>query len=109
MESSHAAAANRRDIGMERAEDKANADHIGWSEDAEAAVRAYAAEHRGRRFLAEDVRAWAEARKLVAPPVNGRAWGGVIQRCARLNVIRRAGYAPAKSSNLSPKCEWEAV
>lgn len=29
-----------------------------------------------------------------------------IQRAARLGIIRRVGYAPAKSSNLAPKCTW---
>lgn len=102
-------AADRRDVGIARAEDRANRDHIQWSEEAEAAVRLYCVQHPRKQFLTEDVRAWAESMGLVSQPENGRAWGAVIQRCARLGLIRRVGYAPAKSSNLSPKPLWEAV
>lgn len=100
-----ARAVERRDTGMNRAEKKANRDHDGWADAAEAALRQYAAAHRGEQFLAEDVRAWAEGRMVVAPD-NGRAWGAVFKRSARLRVITRVGYAPAKSSNLAPKCLW---
>lgn len=33
----------------------------------------------------------------------------VFKRAARLGIIRRVGYAPAKSSNCSIKPTWEAA
>jgi hypothetical protein len=94
----------RRDDGIERA-----GDHAGdaWKRRARGYLLEYLASHAGR-FLAEDVREFAEARGLDLPP-DGRAWGAVVQGAAREKVIRKVGYAPAKSSNLAPKCQWEGV
>lgn len=98
-----------RDTGMALAEDKANRDTTGWSERARASVVMFCLNNHGRRFLMEEVRAWAESEKLIDPPDNAKAWGGVTRRCANEGIIRQAGYMPAKSSNLSPKCAWEAA
>ena len=94
----------RRDDGIERA-----GDHAGerWKRLARGFLLEFLSSHR-ERFLAENVREFAEIRGLEAPP-DGRAWGAVIQSAARERLIRKVGYAPARSSNLSPKVQWEGA
>lgn len=94
----------RRDDGIARA-----GEHAGhaWKRGARGYLLEYVATHTGP-FLAEDVRGYAEARGFEIPP-DGRAWGAVFRSAARDNVIRKVGYAPAKSSNLSPKVQWTAA
>lgn len=94
-------AARRRADGMRRAVEHADIVQVGWSEAAMICLLDYA-DIIGRPFMVEEVRA---ASGLPAPP-DGRAWGAVVQRAARSGAISRVGYAPAKSSNLSPKCLW---
>lgn len=99
----------KRDIGMAMAEDKANRDAPFWSDRALLALEKYCLAHPDQKFLGEDVREWAEGKRLVSIPDNERAWGAVFQKAARLKIIRKVGYAPARSSNLSPKCLWRAA
>lgn len=94
----------RRDHGIQQA-----GDHAGerWRR----LARAYLMEFIGRghrEFMAEDIREYAEAHGFDRPP-DGRAWGIVFQSAAREGLIRKAGYAPARSSNLSPKVLWAAT
>lgn len=95
----------RRDDGIRRARAHAEEVVCDWTATALQHLRAWAP---GRAaFLAEDFRD-AMAGVLPEPP-DGRAWGAVFQQAAREHVVRRAGYAPAKSSNGSPKCQWVAA
>lgn len=93
----------RRDDGIQRAGDHAGNE---WKDRARGYVLEFLAGN-PEPFLAEDLREFAEVRGLFAPP-DGRAWGAVIQSAARDGLIRKVGYAPAKSSNLSPKVQWSA-
>lgn len=97
----------RRDDGIERA-----ADHAGqaWQRSARGYLLEFLAIRLKRhdQFLAEDVREFAEKRGITDPP-DGRAWGHVLRSAARENIIRKVGYAPARSSNLSPKVLWEGT
>lgn len=102
-------AENRRDTGMALAVDKADRDQDGWSEDALFALERYLLAHPDGKFLAEDVRAWSEHMGFVEAPENARAWGAVFRKAANLKMIRKVGYAPSMSSNLSPKCLWRAA
>ena len=102
-------AERRRDTGMARAVDHADRERPDWSLRAAHALHEYAQKHRGEKFLAEDVRQWAESKMLVSEPPTNKAWGAVFKEGAKLGVIRRVGYAPAKSSNMSPKCLWEGL
>lgn len=42
----------------------------------------------------------------VQSPTDERAWGSVVQRAVRGQIIKRVGYAPATSSHGSPKPTW---
>jgi hypothetical protein len=100
--------AARRDEGIELAVTKADKDIDGWSDDAYQALVYFAtAVGIGHRFLAEDVRAFADFKMLVIKPENERAWGAVMRKAASNGLIQKVGYQLAKSSNLSPKCQWE--
>ena len=109
----------RRDVGIERAVNRADRACPFWSDEAYEHLldfcmllklpeaKEFGLSHR-TSFLAETVRDFAEKRGLVPPP-DERSWGAVMRRAARNNLIRRIGYAPARSSNLSPKCLWVAA
>ncbi len=101
------AAAARRDTGMLNSVNHAEANSPGWQDEAAALLQQFVNGRRfaGRSFMAEDFVAWASQIGLEDPP-DKRAFGAVIQRAARAGVIRKVGYAPAKSSNLSPKVQW---
>lgn len=94
----------RRDDGIQR-----SGDHAGdrWRKLARGYLLEYLAQHR-EPFLTENVREFSELRGLEDPP-DGRAWGVVIRNAARERVIVKVGYAAARSSNLSPKCQWRAA
>lgn len=99
------AARARRDIGIERAARHATRIDPEWLEKAFAFVRQYAENH--DRFLTEDIR--AASRGVVPVTENEKAWGAVMQRAARAGVLAPAGYAPAKTSNCSPKVLWRSL
>lgn len=94
-------AAAKRDDGIQRAAEHAGAE---WVEDAVAFVDRSTRGTSGV-FLAEDMRtAWEFQGYRPAP--DSRAWGHVMRLAAKRGYIRKAGYLPAKSSNLSPKVAW---
>lgn len=93
-----------RDVGMARVERSAGTE---WQRLALGYLSEYVARHLSP-FLAEDVREWAEARGLPAPP-NEKAWGPVMQAARRAGIVWPCGYAPARSSNGAPKVRWEAA
>lgn len=100
-----AVARARRDLGIERAGDRADRNTAGWRESAATLVKDYAEQQRGKAFLTEDAAAYAHSHGLPLPP-DGRAWGAAIQMAKRRGYVVAAGYAPARSSNLSPKVQW---
>lgn len=89
--------------GAQRAADHADRKLSLWSE------QAYAAFLRiGKRMgvaHTDTIRRTAEAEGLPPPP-DGRAWGFVAMAMRKAGHVLFAGYAPAKSSNGSPKCLW---
>lgn len=99
------------ETGMTSAADHADREVGDWRGKAAAALRAYIVEARRQNiltFMAEDARGWAEKRGLPTPP-DKRAWGAVISKASRAGFIEKAGYAPAVSSNSSPKCLWRLL
>jgi hypothetical protein len=97
----------RRDTGIHDSAEHAEHEIPGWQDAAIECVRRYAEQYSGEPFLAEDARSWAARSGLPEPP-EPRAWGAVMQATRRAGFIRRIGYAPARSSNLSPKVLWSA-
>ena len=100
--------AERRDLAIERVATKADEVEPGWSDRAYAALTIFCAKSK-EPFIAEDVRAWAEGLGLISAPHDARAWGAVMQKACRRGLVSKVGFAPAKSSNLSPKVLWEAA
>ena len=101
-------AVRRRNEAIEKV--SAHADELdpNWSDRAYSALTLYCTKAT-EPFIIEDVRAWAEGLGLISPPHDSRAWGAVIRRAAGNGLVSKVGFAPAKSSNLSPKVLWQAV
>lgn len=98
----------RRDDAIERVAMKADLLDESWTDRAFSALMLYCSKSNAS-FIAEEVREWAEREMLISPPHDSRAWGQVMRRAAREGRIRKLGYKPAKSSNLSPKVLWAAT
>jgi uncharacterized protein (DUF934 family) len=95
-------ARSRADLGSLRAGTRAEVLSPGWTYVAALAIRKHA---KGRKpFRIEEV-----ALSFPDKPPDGRAWGHAARAAQRYGWIRRVGYAPAASSNGSPKCLWEAA
>lgn len=105
----HADAIIRRTQGMLSAELHANAVQNNWSDLAYDALARFclALDTPDRTFLAEDVRQFAEDEHLET--AEARAWGAIFRSAVRNGLIEKAGFAPAKSSNLSPKILWRVA
>lgn len=99
-------AAHRRDRGIASVAKHAQNDDPGWQDRAIGYVVRCAALH--PNFMAEDAREMAELYGL-AKPADKRAWGNVMRTAARRGLVRSCGYAPARSSHLSPKVLWTKV
>lgn len=99
-------AINRRDAGMAQAEAHAVAEIPDWKNYAGGFLKGFASRH--EFFMAEDVVALAESCGADLPP-DGRAWGAVFRRAAVAGLIVKHGYAPAKTSNCSPKVMWKSL
>jgi hypothetical protein len=85
---------------MAAAQAHAEADLPGWTESAAAFLAAYALSV-GGTFLVEQCRE-ASIGRLPAPD-NLKAWGPATTYAIRKGWIKRVGWAPACSSNGSPK------
>ncbi len=91
-------------IGLQRAMEAAERRVPGWTEMALAAVKAYVhTTEPGEKFTLEALRMKVEAG--LPPPNDLRAWGNVPRMCCKLGILerRKGEFAPAESSNGSPK------
>lgn len=96
------AARTRGDLGAERAANKAERSAPGWIDRAAESVRAFAREQGVLSFTIEEAR--VEFAAMIPAPPDLRAWGHVTRRAVALGYIApTGGYAPAASSNGSPK------
>ncbi len=94
--------------GIRKAVDHANQVHTKWSDDAFAALLDFAFIHQGRSYLAEEIRGWAKVNREVADPPSKRAWGGVVAKASRMNIIIFVGYAKTVNpkSHRTPAALW---
>lgn len=99
----------KRDRGMHLAEQKAIKDDPRWTDDAMGAVAMYCTAHPGAEFLTEDVRDFCAELDLADAPENAKAWGPLMRKAAKDGLIRKVGFAPARSSNMAPKVLWMAT
>lgn len=97
------AAQMRGEQGMARVQASAEAAHPAWMQRALAKLLAHVQTiPHGQPFIAEDIRLAIEA-SLPAPPDN-RVWGPLTKTAtAKRYIVRTGNFAPAKSSNASPK------
>jgi hypothetical protein len=100
---------DRRDLGIARAERRARREcGDEWTLSAATYLALYARNTAvGQPFLLEDARE-ASAGKVTAP-TNAKAWGAAVQFAVRSGWLQKAGYAPARSSNGSPKVLWRTA
>lgn len=103
LPSSRIRAEHQRDSGIKRAGDHADQVEPAWKDRAAEMIREYALIN--DRFLIEDVLHYARQRWLTEPP-DARAWGAATKRAKALGYIEACGYAPANTSNRSPKVLW---
>jgi hypothetical protein len=82
----------------------ADENHSGWTEEARAHVRSYAATH--REFISEDCSDAAYAAGLMVPH-DARAWGKVYRAEAKAGSICKAGYGHSKK-RASPTVLWRS-
>lgn len=94
-----------RDKGMQTAVDHAEAVIPDWSQKAYGLLQEFLKIHVGE-FQAEEVRSHAALVDFPLPP-HARAWGGVIARAARSNLIKQIGIR--KVRNPKAHCANSAV
>lgn len=88
------------EVGAQRALDHADRNEIDWSGRAWGLLLDYVRRLRIRdadkRFMAEEVREWAQGQGLPKPP-DPRAWGALFSRARRAGWITSAGYTESKN------------
>ena len=82
-----------RDAGMKQAVNNADSKIANWSDMAYDYLLSYCKTN--TEFKAEDVRA-ASAGTVPQPP-HSRAWGAIMSKAARNNIIERVGYGAVKN------------
>lgn len=80
-----------RDLGMQQAQDHAEAVNPGWSERAMAMLVRYLKQMQDTQFQNEDFRVWAEREGLATPP-HLRAYGSIMAKARKAGMIRAVGY-----------------
>lgn len=94
-------AAQNADLGIHRAASRAERRFENWVHEAVEALGWAASQMRAASFTIEELRGLCG--ELPAPS-DLRAWGAATRRATRLGyIVRTDGYAPAASSNNSPK------
>lgn len=81
---------------------------VDWVEEAANFFTDYATNKAcGHTFLAEEVRAHWDRKRMPAPPDN-RAWGVAAKKALKSGSVHVVGFGAAKTSNGSPKALWRA-
>lgn len=100
-----------RNAGMQEALSHAIAVQADWPEQAMNALRVFISEHPGKTFMTEDLRAYAYDELALPYPPHERAWGAIIAKAARQELIRRVGIAPVEtaSSHMANASVWRSA
>ncbi|MFT3679463.1 MAG: hypothetical protein QM791_04270 [Ferruginibacter sp.] len=95
-----------RDAGIRLAAESAEQLNPGWNERAYDLLIKFLKEN--KRFMAEDVRSYAEKQNFEMPP-SARAWGGIINKAARQYIIIKTGIKPVKNpkAHCANAAMWE--
>jgi len=95
-----------RDRGMARSTGNADDRYPGWAERAHGYLLEFLAWHDGN-FMAEELRQFAYEKGFERPP-SERAWGSVLHKAAKQNLIRMVGYAKVSNPNAhnTPAAVW---
>lgn len=96
-----------RDEGIQLAEGKANSEITGWSELALNYIKLFVLQRKGTTFTGLDIRLASIEYGLVQPS-NSKAWGGPLQKAARLGIIKRVGTTADPNRHLNPVPLWSA-
>ena len=102
----HQAAREAGELGMRRALEHAEAEHVGWGQLALMFLAHYAQQH--KRFTSYELRKAARDWGLVMPPTD-KAFGPIFQRAAREGVIHGNGYVAHPERHASPTVLWESL
>lgn len=86
-----------RDAGMQQAIDNAEQETPNWSDLALDMVRAFIRAYPDLEFMTEDVREWAHNHKGLPETSSKRAWGSVIIRAAKLDLIVKVRIGQVKN------------
>lgn len=97
----------RRDRGIKASAQHAERSAPGWRDQALEQLKRYLKTRKQAPFLTEDFVLWIRFR--IKDPPDGRAWGNVMRAAAARKLVKKIGYAPAETSNFSPKVQWQGI
>lgn len=98
-----------RNAGINQAADHANQVDDHWTQKAYDQLLDFLAIVSGS-FMGEDIRTYANKKGLPSPPTN-RAWGAVITRAQRENLIRKIGIRSTQNqkAHRANAAVWERL
>ena len=96
-----------RDLGIEQSLATAESTHDSWADKAYNYLLDYMLDN--KEFMTEDVR--IASMSSIPIPTNTRAWGGIVVRARRNNLIQRKGYSAVKNpkAHRTPATLWEVI
>lgn len=102
----------RKQTGMDKAVDHANAVVESWFEKTyQASLRFISFHPLCYRFMTEELRSWLLERNLVEAPPSDRAWGAITVRLRRDGYIRSNGFAQVTNpkAHRTPASVWQII
>ncbi len=100
-------ARTERDVGMQRAANRAEKISPGWLDQAFMYLQFFATTHES--FISEDVSAASKENCAFEQPITDRAWGSVYKRAVKENVIVQDGYGRSARRHNSVCVRWRSL
>lgn len=94
--------------GIDQAVAAAERQVAGWLDTAYAFIELWCSQNNGARCIGHDI-VQASVAKGVIQPANSKAWGGPIQRAARMGLIKRIGFDEDPNRHGNPVPLWEVI